>query len=268
MKTANNSVARKRQTTSQQPQPQEALIQLPQETITRLPQEALIQLPQETITRLPQEDPVPAQQLQEALALFQQSQETLPQQSQERLTQLPQEEPVRQVQEAVALLQQLYHTKHTPAQQPQPLGQVHGTTSSAQSTVAAAAGDSVKRKRRITASATTFEEAVSDGSASEAELNQSLQARTPKRTRGRQRQSLNARVEQEFSALMKVLSTCRNTNAVVGGEGSQGSSSAAHELCQRGTMFRLQGMNFENENLACNTKDAYSVYLKLFQVRA
>src|SRR5690349_5530478 len=157
------------------------------------------------------------------------------------------------------------------------------------------------------ASATTFEEAVSDGSASEAELNQSLQARTPKRTRGRPRQSLNARVErmclnqtsssivqlyfslpflpflmdypltflplffftlEEFSALMKVLSTCRNTNAVVGGEGSQGSSSAAHELRQRGAMFRLQGMNFENENLACNTKEAYSVYLKLFQVRA
>ena len=159
------------------------------------------------------------------------------------------------------------------------------------------------------ASATTFEEAVSDGSASEAELNQSLQARTPKRTRGRPRQSLNARVErtclnqtsssvvqlclslpflpflmdypltflplfffftlEEFSALMKVLSTYRNTNAVVRGEGSQGSSSsAAHELRQRGTMFRLQGMNFENENLACNTKEAYSVYLKLFQVRA
>lgn len=74
---------------------------------------------------------------------------------------------------------------------------------------------------------------------------------------------------EEFSALMKVLSTYRNTNAVVRGEGSQGSSSsAAHELRQRGTMFRLQGMNFENENLACNTKEAYSVYLKLFQVRA
>lgn len=72
---------------------------------------------------------------------------------------------------------------------------------------------------------------------------------------------------EEFSALMKVLSTCCNANAVVGDEGSQGSSSAAHELHQRGTMFRLQGMNFENENLAGNTKEAYSTYLKLYQVR-
>ncbi|KAF9112860.1 hypothetical protein BGW39_003916, partial [Mortierella sp. 14UC] len=49
-------------------------------------------------------------------------------------------------------------------------------------------------------------------------------------------------------------------------EDSRGSSSsAAHELHQRGTMFRLQGMSFENENLACNTKEAYLTYLKLFQ---
>ncbi|KAG0061499.1 hypothetical protein BGZ89_011399, partial [Linnemannia elongata] len=37
------------------------------------------------------------------------------------------------------------------------------------------------------------------------------------------------------------------------------------KLRQRGTMSRLQGMNFENENLACNTKEAYSVHLQLFQ---
>jgi hypothetical protein len=67
---------------------------------------------------------------------------------------------------------------------------------------------------------------------------------------------------------MKELSTCCNASAVVGDKDSpDGSSSAAHELHQRGTMFRLQGMSFENENLAYNTKEAYSTYLRLFQVR-
>ncbi|KAI8598601.1 hypothetical protein EDD21DRAFT_382037 [Dissophora ornata] len=113
---------------------------------------------------------------------------------------------------------------------------------------------------------TTFEEAVLEGSASESELNQSLQARPPKRARGCPKKCLNAWVEQEFSALMKVLSTLRNAHAVVENEdhqnqGSCSSAAHAHELHQRATMFRLH----ENENLARRTKEAYSTYLKLFR---
>jgi len=73
---------------------------------------------------------------------------------------------------------------------------------------------------------------------------------------------------EEFSALMNMLSNLRNANAVVGDEGHQdGCNSAAHELRQRATEFRLQGMDLQTENLACNTKEAYLTHFKLFQVK-
>lgn len=73
---------------------------------------------------------------------------------------------------------------------------------------------------------------------------------------------------EEFSALMRTLSTlavghCLIGNSVV----PEGSSSIAHDLHQRASAFRLQGMDFENQNLARNTKEAYLTYLKFFQVR-
>ncbi|KAG0366111.1 hypothetical protein BGX24_003850 [Mortierella sp. AD032] len=67
--------------------------------------------------------------------------------------------------------------------------------------------------------------------------------------------SLNAKVDvdREFDVLMRVLSTLRNAHAVVGDEDRQHESN------------KIQSMNFENENLARNTKGTYLTYLNLFQ---
>lgn len=71
----------------------------------------------------------------------------------------------------------------------------------------------------------------------------------------------------KFSALMKELSTYHNANAFVVDDGSQDSCSlAAHEMHERATMLRLQGMDRENANLDRNTKETYLTHLKLFRV--
>ncbi|GJJ71712.1 hypothetical protein EMPS_04069 [Entomortierella parvispora] len=116
---------------------------------------------------------------------------------------------------------------------------------------------------------------LQEETASESESDQALQVqawsaertgRPPKRTRGRPKSSLNAKVAQEFSALMKELSTLAITHVVVEEEVSQdGSSLTALELHQRATALRIQGMALEHENLARNTKEAYLTYLKFFK---
>ncbi|KAF9277065.1 hypothetical protein BGZ74_003456 [Mortierella antarctica] len=69
---------------------------------------------------------------------------------------------------------------------------------------------------------------------------------------------------EEFGKLMKELVTLHNTHVVVENEGHQDNSSAS-DMHQRALLLRVQGMGLENENLAANTKEHYTTYLKLFQ---
>ncbi|KAF9322215.1 hypothetical protein BG006_002455 [Podila minutissima] len=69
---------------------------------------------------------------------------------------------------------------------------------------------------------------------------------------------------EEFGKLMKELVTLHNTHVVVENEGHQDNSSAS-DMHQRALLLHVQGMGLENENLAANTKEHYTTYLKLFQ---
>jgi len=63
---------------------------------------------------------------------------------------------------------------------------------------------------------------------------------------------------------MKELVMLRNAHAVVEDETGSASASTLH---QRSALLRVQGLDLENEKLAANTKEQYTTYLKLFQVR-
>ncbi|KAF9918366.1 hypothetical protein FBU30_000238 [Linnemannia zychae] len=58
---------------------------------------------------------------------------------------------------------------------------------------------------------------------------------------------------------------CYTANFIEEDDNLHDSNSAVHGLRQREALLRLQSMNCENENMACNTKEAYLTYLKLFQ---
>jgi hypothetical protein len=56
-------------------------------------------------------------------------------------------------------------------------------------------------------------------------------------------------------------------NAHIATENEDHGSSSTSDIYQRALSLRVQGMGLENENLAANTKEQYTTYLRLFRVR-
>ncbi|KAF9969735.1 hypothetical protein BGZ75_002670, partial [Mortierella antarctica] len=112
--------------------------------------------------------------------------------------------------------------------------------------------------------ASTFVTDLSDGSSSEPELKPSPQVLPPRGKRGPRVKRTASRTEQEFSSLMVELVMLRNAHVGIENEIQQESSST-NDTQLRALSLRVQGMGLENENLAANTKEQYTAYLRLFR---